>query len=143
MAGELNAAEIADLGSRRRQIRERHDIGQAQNAFNQQVALREGGRGSASLVDQYNKAREQIPYSFAARGLSNSGLKARGIFDLNKAVGQQATDLQGRLQDQLQGLSLVGQQLTTVQNGGLRDIDEMEAGRISAVAAALRAAGVS
>lgn len=142
MAGELDPNQIAELNISRRRIRERFDLGNQQLDWQSQVATREHGRGLGDLAELYRRSREGVQYNAAARGISNSGIYARGLHELGSNLGRNVSNLQGRLQDSLQGFDLARQQLTTQRASGLSDIDEIESARIQAVAAALRAAGI-
>jgi hypothetical protein len=142
MADELTPEQLADLNIRRRQIRERSNLGNAQQDYLFQSAHKEYGRNLNDIMYAYARAREKLPYSFARRGLLNSGIYAKNLAYQNQDVQKAVTDLSGRTQDQLQGYLLAKQQLGQVTTGGLQDIDELQTSRIATVAAALRQAGL-
>lgn len=143
MADELNPEELNYYRTRKRQITDTHNLGQAQNAYQQGALGREQERSVGNLAYQYGQMRDKAPWGYAARGLLNSGIYQKGLTDLAQgAYIRPLNDLQAQYQDQLGGLQLASQQLGQIQAGALSDVDEAERARIAAVAASLRGAGL-
>ncbi len=143
MANDLTPDVMADLRIRRRQVNERYNLGTAQMDWQSRQAQLESGRAMRDITEGYGRARERVPYGYASRGLLNSGLYSRGLWDLGKQFANQVTDTQGRLQGTLEGFNLAKEQLARMRTGGLSDLDEMETARLAmqAIAESIRAVG--
>lgn len=143
MANELNPEEINYYATRRRQVTDTHNLGQAQNTYQQGAMGRDLERTTGDLAYQYGQMRDKAPWGYAARGLLNSGIYQKGLYDLQQSgYVRPLNNITSQYQDQLGALQLASQQLGQVQSGALSDVDEAEKARIAAVAASLRGAGL-
>lgn len=91
-----------------------------------------------SLTDQYNKMRERIPQTFAARGLTNSGIAAQGYQDYGKQRDTAFGDLARRYQQQLGQQSLNEANYYQDYGNQSADVASEEAARRADLAAQLR-----
>lgn len=143
MADELNPEELNYYSTRRRQITDTYNLGQAQNTYQQGALGRDEQRQIGDLAYQYGQMRDKAPWGYARRGLLNSGIYQKGLTDLAQSgYVRPLNNITGQYQDQLGALQLAQQQLGTIQTGALSDVDEAEKARIAAVAATLRGAGL-
>lgn len=139
--GQLNPDEIAELGIRRRRIRERYDLTIPQIDYQEGVAKREHGRNLSTLTKKYDRLRERLPWRYAARGVLHSGIYGRGLQEYATDRNMATTQLGERLQDQASGFALARQQALRLREMGLQDINELEAARIASVASMLQDSG--
>jgi hypothetical protein len=143
MADELNPEELNYYRTRRRQVTDTYNLGQAQNVYQQGALGRAQERGVGNLAYQYGQMREKLPWGFGRRGLLNSGIYQRGLQQLAEgAYIRPLNEMTAQYQDQLGALQLAQQQLGQVHAGAISDVDEAERARIAAVAASLRGAGL-
>lgn len=143
MADELNPDELNYYRTRKRQVTDTYNLGQAQNTYQQGALGRQQERSVGNLAYQYGQMRDKLPWGFGARGLLNSGIYQKSLTDLAEgAYLRPLNQMTAEYQDQLGALQLAQQQLGQVQAGALSDVDEAERARIAAVAASLRGAGL-
>ncbi len=136
MAGEdlggLSPEQVADIGIRRRQIQERASLGAEQNTYLSEQAKSEQGRQNTQLLTNYGRMVEKAPWSYAARGMLDSGdwqhRKSQMEYDARTAQ----SNLEERGKGQQQGFQIAARQLGTVREGGLADVSTLQAGATSA-----------
>lgn len=129
--------------TQRRRITDTYNMGSAQNLYQQATAGNTLQRSIGDIAYNYNQMRQKMPWSFAARGLMNSGVWQKAVSDA--ATGgyiRPVANATAAYQDQLQGLQLALQQLGQTTTSSLSDIDQAEQARIAAVAASLRGAAI-
>lgn len=140
---DLNPEDFNYFRTRKRQVNTTHDLGQAQNTYQQQAASNQYTRNVGDLAAAYGKAVEHHPWSYGARGLLNSGVYQKSVYDLGmEGWVRPYMNLAGQNQDVQGGFQLAGQQLGRIKNEGLADISDAEQARLAMeqIAAAIRAA---
>lgn len=108
------------------------------------MATNQYSRNVGDLAYAYGKAREKFGWSYGARGVQNSGIERKDLYDLAmEGWVRPATNMAGQYQD-VQNLFNVAQQQLGAQLGqGFQDVDEAKAARLAMeqIAASIRAAG--
>lgn len=129
--------------TQRRRITDTYNLGQAQNLYQQSTAGNTLQRSLGDIAYNYNRMRQNMPWSYAARGVMNSGIWTKAVADAAESgYTRPVANAMGAYQDQMQGLQLALQQMGQVRTSGLSDIEEAERARIAAVAASLRGAAI-
>lgn len=80
-------------------------------------------QGLSSAVRRFYQARQQLPGSFAARGMLNSGMYQQGIKDFNTERATSLRDLQQGFQYRLGENTIAGRQAGVTQQMSLADAD--------------------
>lgn len=136
----LNPDELAYFRTTRRRVQDTYGLGAAQNAYQQQTAGNAYARSLGDLTRQYDSMRSKLPWGYAARGVSNSGIAQKGFADLGQDRIRAFGNLRGGYDDQMGGFNLAAQQLAASRTASLADVDDQEQGRVASIAAMLRAA---
>lgn len=134
----IDPAEMAAWDGRRRRATNQYQVGQAQGQFNRSLGKQNQGIETRNLTQQYGQMRENLPGSYARRGMLNSGIYGRGL----QQYGTQRTtafgDLASKYQQQFGQLDLTDQANTVNYNDQLGDINDQERVRRAQLASALR-----
>jgi hypothetical protein len=139
-AAELDPDSLQFFRSGRRKVDEAYDLGTAQNNYQRQITNSQYQRNLGDLTRQYDKLRTAIPFKYAARGLSNSGLYKEGLTNYGNDRVRAFGNLRGAFDDQNAGFDLADQQLAKVRASAQSDLNEQEQTRMATVAASLRGA---
>lgn len=108
------------------------------------MATNQYTRNVGDLAYAYGKAREKFGWSYGARGVENSGIERKDLYDLAmEGWVRPATNMAGQYQDVQNQFSVAQQQLGRQLGEGFQDIDEAKAARLAMeqIAASIRAAG--
>lgn len=138
--GLLDPEELSYFRTARRRVQDTYGLGAAQNTFEKGRAGATFARNVGDLTKQFDAMRSKVPWSFAGRGLLNSGLHQKAVADFDVNRTSSFGNLRAQYDDQLGGLDLAAQQLAAVRAGALSDVDDQERSRVAAIAAMLRAA---
>lgn len=140
---ELNPEDFNYFRTKKRQINTTHDLGQAQNTYQKQAAGNQFTRNVGDLAHAYGRAVERHPWGYGARGMLNSGVYQKGVYDL-AAEGwvRPYLNMLSQYQDVSGGFDLAAQQLGRIKGEGLADVSDAEQARLAMeqIAAAIRAA---
>lgn len=135
---QLNPEDFNWFASSRRRVNDTFNLGQAQNQYQQSILGNQFARGLGDTTRQFARMREKMPWAAARRGLMNSGIWTKQLADFGVDKNAAVANLTGQFNDQKFGLQLAGQQLGQVRQSALLDLDDQEAARRAAIAAALR-----
>lgn len=141
---ELNPEDFNYFRTKRRQVQSTYDLGSAQNQAQRSMAANQYTRNVGDLAYAYGRAREKHGWSHGARGIQNSGIERKDLYDLGmEGWVRPAANMAGQYQDIQNQFSVAQQQLGRQLGEGFQDIDDAKAARLAMeqIAAAIRAAG--
>lgn len=149
------SALLADYGVQygvqKRQLATQRDATLAQNAYSRFLAQSRGQRSLDALNRQYdqtnrqyNRGYEGVASSYGQRGLSNSGIRSKGIDNYSQDwktalsnIDFQRNDTQQGIWEALQGLDMQDMNAWNSYNNNAADIDVLKNAAIMSTAATL------
>lgn len=134
----LNPEDLNWFASSRRRVNDTYNLGLAQNNYQQSVLGNQFARSLGDTTRQFSRMREKMPWAAARRGLMNSGIWNKQLADFGVDKNAAIANLTGQMNDQKFGLQLAQNQLGQIRGSALLDLNDQEAARRAAIAAALR-----
>lgn len=122
--------------TKKRQVTDTYNLGEAQLKFQKDTAGQQFGRAKTDLARKFDQMRDKMPWGHAKRGTMNSGLWGLDLGQYGKERGSAQSNLGATYQEQLGAMNLAGQQMAAVKAGGLLDLDEAEQARLAMAAIA-------
>jgi hypothetical protein len=134
----IDPVEQESWDNRRRRATDSYGVQKAQFSFNRANTQQNQGLDTNKLARKFDQMREQLPSSYASRGLLNSGLYKRGL--TNYGIERQAAfgDLTAKYQQMLGQLSLDEYGGGVGYSNTIGDINDAERVRRAQIAAALQ-----
>ena len=97
---ELNPEDFNYFRTKRRQVQSSYDLGTAQNQAQRSMAGNQYTRNVGDLAYAYGRAREKHGWSHGARGIQNSGIERKDLYDLAmEGWVRPAANMAGQFQD--------------------------------------------
>lgn len=108
------------------------------------MAANQYTRNTGDLAYAYGRAREKHGWSHGARGIQNSGIERKDLYNLaQEGWLRPQANMAGQFQDVSNQFNVAQQQLGRIYGEGVQDVDEAKAARLAMeqIAASIRAAG--
>ena len=139
--GVLTADDFTNFQVQRQRVNDTFNLGVAQNQYQRDSLQQQYDQGLAGLKRRYAQGFRSLSSPWSRRGLLNSGLYQRGIKDYEDSYNQQLRDAAETFNQSLAGIDLSNQQLKSVKDASISEIDLRDAAR-RATAYSLKMGGI-